>query len=195
MKWVILQASYKEIKALTVISKPPTVYPSLLVTTSPNPPNSSKVSVPELVWKVVVILDKPGLGLSDINSTNTLAFAITLPNTLILNPNPSLFTSNPPPYTGQDTNNDWTQAVINIAKLEQDTGYDFLSNIPTAIRDTLKTISKTDILNKISGFTTPAPLMAPTNQELPSTVIGTSSIVPSDMVCAKSNYLHYRDGT
>ncbi|MEH2445416.1 MAG: hypothetical protein V7K18_06450 [Nostoc sp.] len=36
---------------------------------------------PESIWKVVLVLDKPGQGISDVTE-DTLAFALYLPNTL-----------------------------------------------------------------------------------------------------------------
>ncbi|NJO93190.1 MAG: DNA/RNA non-specific endonuclease [Hydrococcus sp. RM1_1_31] len=43
--------------------------------------SSKRIIVPESVWKVVLVLDKPGMGINDVTK-DTLAFGIYLPNTL-----------------------------------------------------------------------------------------------------------------
>ncbi|MEH2422201.1 MAG: hypothetical protein V7K48_15185 [Nostoc sp.] len=40
---------------------------------------SAAANVPEDLWKVIVVLDKPGQGISDVTE-NTMAFAIDIPN-------------------------------------------------------------------------------------------------------------------
>jgi large repetitive protein len=47
------------------------------------PENKEKVSVPDQLWKMVLILDRPGLNISDITADNAIGFAITLPNSLV----------------------------------------------------------------------------------------------------------------
>ncbi len=112
---------------------------------------TNKISVPENIWKVVLVLDKPGQGISDITD-NTLAFAIRLPNTLVD------YTGTSPKFigkkVGQDPDNDWTQKIINVDELEYITGYDFLSNIPTNIQEAIEMRTVGDIKTKIIDLIT-----------------------------------------
>lgn len=127
---------------------------------------NNKISVPESVWKVVLVLDRPGQGIYDVTK-DTLAFGIYLPNTLDAN------------GKGQDPNNDWTQnftlngktfGLFNVEQLENLTGYNFLSNIPTEIQKAIEKRSVADIRTRIN-IIEPAPLMAATGKEvLPHTV-------------------------
>jgi DNA/RNA endonuclease G (NUC1) len=127
---------------------------------------NKKVSVPENVWKVVLVLDKPGQGISDITE-DTLVFAIRLPNTL------TDYAGTDPKFigkkVGQDPDNDWRQEIINVDELEYITEYDFLSNIPTDIQESIEEREIGDIKAKIIAMITePASLMAATNNELSS---------------------------
>ena len=114
----------------------------------PNNPSDipNKVSVPQSVWKIVLVNNQPGQGIQDITK-ETLAFAINLDNTLDSNKN------------AKYPNGDWTETditidglpvgLINIDKLEEITGYDFLSNIPAEIQEAIEGRKYPDILEKI----------------------------------------------
>ena len=105
-----------------------------------------KVSVPQSVWKIVLVNNQPGQGIQDITK-DTLAFAVNLDNTLDSNGN------------AKYSNGDWTETnitndglpigLINIDKLEEITGYDFLSNIPAEIQEAIEGRKYPDILEKI----------------------------------------------
>lgn len=110
------------------------------------------------------LLDKPGLGISDVTK-DTLAFAIRLPNTAID------YTGTDSRYVGtkvgQDPDNDWTKKIINIDELEYITGYNFLSNIPTEIQESIEEQSVGDIKAKLKAIvTSTASLMAATEENL-----------------------------
>ncbi len=80
-----------------------------------------KISVPARVWKVIVVLERPGLGISGV-SASTRTIAVDMPNE-------------------HGISQDWQQfktsidkIEANINKLEADIKYDFLSNVPTSIQ-------------------------------------------------------------
>ena len=93
-----------------------------------------------------MVNDKWGQGINDITK-DTLAFAINLDNTLDSNGN------------AKYPNDDWTETditsdglpvgLINIDKLEEITGYDFLSNIPAEIQEAIEGRKYPDIKEKI----------------------------------------------
>lgn len=68
-----------------------------------------KVSVPERVWKIIVVLDKAGQGAGDV-SNSTRIIAVDMPN-----------------RNGISSN--WQDFRTSVDKLETATGYDFLSNV------------------------------------------------------------------
>jgi endonuclease G len=74
----------------------------------------SRVSIPARVWKVIVVLERPGLGISGV-SANTRTIAVDIPNENDISP-------------------DWQKYKTSIDKLEADTGYDFLSAVPSSIQ-------------------------------------------------------------
>jgi endonuclease G, mitochondrial len=78
----------------------------------------NKIVVPERVWKVIVVLDRPGLGASGVTA-NTRAIAVDLPNENGIDP-------------------DWRKYKTSIRKLEAETGYDFLSNVPHDIQNAIE---------------------------------------------------------
>ena len=136
---------------------------------------NNKVSVPQAIWKVVLVLDSPGQGINDVTD-NTLAFGIYLPNTLDANDK------------GQDPNKDWTGnfridganvpsitldgktfGLFNIDQLETITGYNFLANIPTEIQDVIESKSVGTIRTKIN-IIEPAPLLATSEELFPHTL-------------------------
>ncbi len=146
---------------------------------------NNKISVPKNVWKLVLVSDKAGQGISDVNE-NTLAFAVRLPNTLID------YTGTDPEFigkkVGQDPDNDWTQKIINIDELESTTGYDFLSidelesttgydflsNIPTEIQNAIERRGVGEIKTKINSLITePASLLADEEELSSISILGT----------------------
>ncbi len=140
--------------------------------------STKNINVPSHVWKVVLVLDRPGQGIADVTA-NTLAFAIDLANPVIFDPNAvDPITGQLGLYIGQDPDNDWRQAVVSVRDLESVTGYNFFSNISDPIQNAIETRQLGDILSRINNNFTPptAPLMATTDEELVS-----SSVTPLRM--------------
>ncbi|RYU94438.1 DNA/RNA non-specific endonuclease [Emticicia agri] len=81
--------------------------------------DNGKMVVPESIWKVIVILPN---GTDDVNRINeqTRIIAVNMPNK----------------QTMKDTK--WGEYRLSVDDLEKITGYDFLSNVPTAIQKTLE---------------------------------------------------------
>ena len=81
-------------------------------------PLKGKVTIPRTTWKIVVILDHPGAGISGVTA-NTRVIAVDVPNQQGINP-------------------DWKAYRISVDLLEEMTDYDFLSNVPIAIQDVIE---------------------------------------------------------
>lgn len=79
----------------------------------------NRISVPSTLWKIVVILDKPGLGINGIK-TDTRIIAVNIPNQL-----------------GIKTNS-YKNYLITVKELEKLTGYNFLSNVPKHVQDVIE---------------------------------------------------------
>ncbi|QIR41741.1 DNA/RNA non-specific endonuclease (plasmid) [Tolypothrix sp. PCC 7910] len=84
---------------------------------------NGKVAVPARTWKIIVVLDKPGLGLNGITAS-TRVIAVDMPNKQGIK------------------NDNWTKYRTSVKKLEQLTGYDFLSNVSPNIQASIE--SKVD---------------------------------------------------
>jgi DNA/RNA endonuclease G (NUC1) len=128
---------------------------------------NQRLSVPNSVWKVVLILDRPGTGIAEVNQS-TLAFGIHLPNTLVSDPITGKL-------VGQDPDFNWDQdfpslidgvqyGLFNIDEIESRTGYDFFSNIPEDIQNKIESKSVSYIRGKINSIK-PAPLMASNSED------------------------------
>ncbi|MEH2147577.1 DNA/RNA non-specific endonuclease [Nostoc sp.] len=81
-------------------------------------PLKGKVTIPASTWKIVVVLDKPGVGINGI-TTKTRAIAVNIPNQQGIDP-------------------DWRKYRVSIDKIEELTGYNFLSNVPENIQDAIE---------------------------------------------------------
>jgi len=77
-----------------------------------------KINVPEAVWKVIVVLPNGENDISRIN-TNTTVIAVYMPN-IDLGSTP------------------WTSYCTTVDNIEGATGYNFLSNVPTSIQNTIE---------------------------------------------------------
>ena len=77
-----------------------------------------RVKVPTYTWKIVVVLNSKNAGISSVTES-TRVIAINVPNQ-------------------QGINHDWRAYRVSVKTLEQLTGYHFLSNVPTFVRDTLE---------------------------------------------------------
>jgi endonuclease G len=82
-----------------------------------------KVTVPATVWKIVVILDKPGLRVRGVTA-KTRVIAVNMPN-----------------VTGIQ-NKSYKDYLTTVDELEKLTGYDFLSDVPQNIQAVIE--AKTD---------------------------------------------------
>ncbi|BAZ71238.1 DNA/RNA non-specific endonuclease (plasmid) [Fischerella sp. NIES-4106] len=85
-------------------------------------PLKGKVTIPASTWKIVVVLDRPNVGLNGITSS-TRVIAVNIPNE-------------------QEINNDWRAYKVSVDELEKLTGYDFLSNVSPNIQEVIE--SKVD---------------------------------------------------
>jgi DNA/RNA endonuclease G (NUC1) len=111
--------------------------------------SDKNINVPSHVWKVVLIMDRPGQGVTDIKAS-TLAFAIDLPNPVIFDPKAiNQLTQQPGAYIGQDPDSEWRKAIVSVRDLEGATGYNFFSNITDSIQDAIETDEKRDLLARI----------------------------------------------
>jgi endonuclease G, mitochondrial len=77
-----------------------------------------KITIPEQVWKVIVVMNRPGLTPVDVTST-TRVIAVDMPNRQGI----------------RET--DWRTFRTSMAAIEAKTGYTLLSNVPTEVRQTL----------------------------------------------------------
>jgi DNA/RNA endonuclease G (NUC1) len=78
------------------------------------------IDVPEMLWKVVLIPEKPGQSPTDI-TPNAKSFGVLLPN---INQEPS--------------NLIWQDHVFSVNDIEEYTGYNFFSNIPTEVQEKIE---------------------------------------------------------
>jgi endonuclease G len=81
---------------------------------------NNKITVPAAFWKIVVVNNRPGLGLAGVTQ-NTRVIVVLIPN-----------------QQGIKEEN-WQTFRTTIRELEQRTGYDFLSNVPSAVQNALET--------------------------------------------------------
>jgi len=76
------------------------------------------ITVPTKVWKVIVVRDRPGIDLSDINAS-TRVIAVIMPN-----------------INGVGTN--WRSYRVSVDQIETLTKYDLLSNVPIPIQQAIE---------------------------------------------------------
>lgn len=81
---------------------------------------NNKITVPAAFWKIVVVNNQPGLGLTGITQ-KTRVIAVLIPNQQGIK------------------EEKWQTYRTTIRELEQRTGYDFLSNVPPAVQNALET--------------------------------------------------------
>ena len=79
----------------------------------------NQVTVPNSLWKIVLILDRPGLGVKGVTA-NTRVIAVNIPNEV-----------------GISTKS-YRDYLTTVKELEQLTGYDFLSDVPKVIQDVIE---------------------------------------------------------
>ena len=73
-----------------------------------------KISVPETMWKVILVLDDPSQGLAGVNAS-TRTIAVIMPNK-------------------QGRDGKWTDFCASVEDVQKLTGYDFFSNVPPDIQ-------------------------------------------------------------
>lgn len=78
-----------------------------------------KVTVPNRTWKIIVVLDSPGSGVSGV-TTSTRVIAVDIPNTQGVR------------------NADWRNYRVSVDSLETLTGFDFLSQVSTSIQSVIE---------------------------------------------------------
>ncbi len=74
-----------------------------------------KITVPDHVWKVIVIMDKPGLTAKDVTE-NTRVIAVDMPNQQGI----------------KETN--WRRYRVSVDLIEERTGYNFLTNVQDTVQ-------------------------------------------------------------
>lgn len=80
---------------------------------------NGRVQVPNITWKIIAILDTPGLGLASL-TTSTRVIAVNIPNT-----------------QGVRTAN-WRNYRVSVDSLESLTGYNFFSEVSTSIQSVIE---------------------------------------------------------
>ncbi|AFZ27264.1 DNA/RNA endonuclease G, NUC1 [Cylindrospermum stagnale PCC 7417] len=80
---------------------------------------SGKIQVPARTWKVIVVLDTPGSGVSGV-TTNTRVIAVDMPNAQGIR------------------NNDWKTYRVSVDSIEGNTGFNFLSNVSVGTQDVIE---------------------------------------------------------
>jgi endonuclease G, mitochondrial len=75
-----------------------------------------KVTVPQYTWKAIVILDRSGQKVTE----KTRTIAVRIPN------------------TEEIADRDWREYLVSIDVLETATGYDFLSNVPPKVQQSIE---------------------------------------------------------
>jgi DNA/RNA endonuclease G (NUC1) len=116
------------------------------------------VHVPDHLWKVLLILDRPGLGIQEVDANNAQAFAVWTENKL-----PELSPSGSRPIYRRW--NDGGMQIITVAELERRLNadpsnsargvrYDFFSTLAEPLKNVLKTtpITIPGGANPVSGF-------------------------------------------
>ena len=80
---------------------------------------NGRVQVPSITWKILAVLDTPGLGLAGV-TTNTRVIAVSIPN-----------------MQGVRTAN-WRNYRVSVDSLESLTGYNFLSQVSTSVQSVIE---------------------------------------------------------
>lgn len=100
-----------------------------------------RINVPEYTWKTILVLDNPGQSIEDV-TTNTRMIAVITPN--IGEPTSFPHTVNLPGNAKSITVNSldewqtWQTWRVSTDYLEELTGYDFWSNVPTKNQEVIE---------------------------------------------------------
>lgn len=117
---------------------------------------NSKVNVPAVCWKIIVVLPEGDNDLARINE-NTRVIAVSMPNR----------------EREEIRKSRWPQWTTSVAQLEQTTGYDFLSALPDKIERVLE--QKIDAGR--SGAAPKAPRATPSSQQSKKPPANSSELV------------------
>jgi DNA/RNA endonuclease G (NUC1) len=94
-----------------------------------------RIAIPDSTWKIVVMMPE-GEGLANVTSASDVnVFAVNMPN--VDNPG----------------SNDWRNYRTTVAKIQQSTGYDFLSSLPEAIQCKVEQRNCAPVVNAFAGAT------------------------------------------
>ncbi len=95
------------------------------ITPAEGNPLKDKVAIPEQVWKVALVLNRSGLSLGEINSTNAKMIAVLMPN----DPSDATF-----------LDKDWNDPafLVTVDDIEALTNYNFFSELPDAVEGALE---------------------------------------------------------
>ncbi|RCJ36903.1 nuclease [Nostoc minutum NIES-26] len=80
---------------------------------------SGRIQVPARTWKVIVVLNTPGSGVSGVTS-NTRVIAVDMPNSQGIR------------------NANWKTYRVSVDSIESNTGYNFLSNVPASTQNVIE---------------------------------------------------------
>jgi endonuclease G len=78
-----------------------------------------KIAVPSKTWKVIVVLDRPGLGLQGVTA-NTRAIAVSMPNDASVK------------------GKGWKSFRVSVRQVERETGLNFLSNVQPQVQQVIE---------------------------------------------------------
>ena len=78
-----------------------------------------KIAVPSKTWKVIVVLDRQGLGVSGV-TTNTRAIAVSMPNDASVK------------------GRGWKSFRVSVRQVERETGLNFLSNVQPQVQQVIE---------------------------------------------------------
>ncbi len=81
--------------------------------------SSGRVSIPTYTWKIIVVVDAPGLGARGVNA-NTRVIGVVMPNQKNI------------------SYGDWKTYRVSVDDIEQSTGFDLLSVLPVSLQDILE---------------------------------------------------------
>jgi endonuclease G len=85
---------------------------------------NGKVTVPQASWKAIAVLDKPGAPLT----SNTRIIAVLMPN--------------------QDRLTKWTDYRVSVDKIEAETGYDLMPNVPKGIQNAIESKADSETITR-----------------------------------------------
>jgi large repetitive protein len=92
--------------------------------------NQTSIKIPEYLWKVILVVNKPGLEAKDITSDNAYAIGLWMPNDTATSSTSAWRTSKEP---------DGTYTYLKTVDfIESQTGYDFFSYLSTDVQSSLE---------------------------------------------------------